>query len=72
MNRPGITLDPVVVEKGLIWQMFPVDFTTLEGTYSVYIYALDREHAVAVLSELKATAVLRDGDLVSITPGAKS
>ena len=72
MNCQGITLNPTVVEKGLTWHMFPVDFTTLEGTYSVYIYALDREHAAAVLSELKATAVLRDGDLVSITPGAKS
>ncbi|SDU87798.1 hypothetical protein [Pseudomonas mucidolens] len=72
MNRPGITLNPIVVEKGLTWHMFPVDFTTLEGTYSVYIYALDREHAVAVLSELKATAALRDGDLISVTPGATS
>ena len=72
MSGQGITLDPIVVEKDLTWHMYPVDFTTLEGTYSVYIYGLDREHAVAVLSELKATAVLRDGDLVSITPGAKS
>ena len=45
----------------------PVDFKTEEGTFSIYLYAINREHAVAVLLELKETAVLRDGDLVSIT-----
>ncbi|WP_254925890.1 hypothetical protein [Pseudomonas fragi] len=38
-----------------------------EGTFSVYLYAINREHAAAILLELKETAVLRDGDLAGIT-----
>ena len=57
----------MVVVGGVKWQLYPVDFKTGEGTFSVYIYALNREHAAAVLLELKETAILRDGDLVGIT-----
>ena len=45
----------------------PADFKTEEGTFSVYLYAINREHAAAILLELKETAVLRDGDLAGIT-----
>ncbi|SFP92975.1 hypothetical protein SAMN03159489_02213 [Pseudomonas sp. NFPP07] len=62
-----LTLDAVVIEQGRTWRLFPVDFTTVEGTFSVYLYALNREHAAAILLELKETAVLRDGDLAGVT-----
>lgn len=61
-----IILKQTVVEQGRIWALFPVDFTTAEGTFSVYLYAINREHAAAILEELKETAVLRDGDLIGV------
>ncbi|WIE52378.1 hypothetical protein [Pseudomonas sp. GM17] len=66
-TRNAIVLNQTVLEHGVTWHLFPVDFETPDGFPSVYIYALDRGHAVAVLQELKETAVLRDGDLVDIT-----
>ena len=67
MHKQSISLARVAMVNGLQWQLYPVDFKTEEGTFSVYLYAISREHAAAVLLELKETAVLRDGDLVSIT-----
>ena len=67
MNNQSITLAQMVTVGGIKWQLYPVDFKTVEGTFSVYLYALNREHAAAILLELKETAVLRDGDLASIT-----
>ena len=67
MNTQTISLARVAMVNGLQWQLFPVDFKTEEGTFSVYLYAINREHAAAILLELKETAVLRDGDLVGIT-----
>ncbi|VVN51284.1 hypothetical protein PS685_00616 [Pseudomonas fluorescens] len=67
MNSQSITLAQMVLAGGMKWQLYPVDFKTAEGTFSVHLYALNREHAAAILLELKETAVLRDGDLVGIT-----
>ena len=67
MNDQMISLSQVAEINGLQWQLFPVDFKTEEGTFSVYLYAINREHAAAILQELKETAVLREGDLVGIT-----
>ena len=67
MCNKAIPLARVAVVNGLHWKLFPIDFKTEEGTFSVYIYAINREHAAAILLELKETAVLRDGDLVGIT-----
>ena len=67
MNYQSIALARVAIVNGLQWQLYPVDFKTDEGTFSVYLYAINREHATAILLELKDTAVLRDGNLVGIT-----
>ncbi|MGG3793572.1 hypothetical protein ABEU86_04675 [Pseudomonas paraversuta] len=67
MNTQTISLARVAMVNGLQWQLYPVDFKTEEGTFSVYLYAINREHAAAILQELKETAVLREGDLVGIT-----
>ncbi len=67
MNTQSISLARVAMVNGLQWQLYPVDFKTEEGTFSVYLYAINREHAAAVLLELKETAVLRGGDLAGIT-----
>ncbi|NNG62459.1 hypothetical protein HKD51_12890 [Pseudomonas fragi] len=66
MNTQAISLARVAMVNGLQWQLYPVDFKTEEGTFSVYLYAISREHAAAILQELKETAVLREGDLVGI------
>ena len=67
MNTQTISLARVATVNGLQWQLYPVDFKTEEGTFSIYLYAINREHAAAILLELKETAVLRDGDLAGIT-----
>ena len=67
ISSQSIALARVAMVNGLQWQLYPVDFKTEEGTFSVYLYAINREHAAAVLLELKETAVLRDGDLAGIT-----
>ena len=67
MNTHTISLARVTMVNGLQWQLYPVDFKTEEGTFSIYLYVLNREHAAAILRELKETAVLRDGELVGIT-----
>ena len=67
MNNQAIFLAQMAVVNGMQWRLYPVDFKTAEGTFSVYLYALNREHAAAILLELKETAVLRDGELAGIT-----
>lgn len=67
ITSQSISLARVAIVNGLQWLMFPVDFKTEEGTFSVYLYTINREHATAVLLELKETAFLRDDDLVVIT-----
>lgn len=66
MCNKAIPLARVAVVHGLQWQLYPVDFKTEKGTFSVYLYAINREHAAEILLELKETAVLRDGELVGI------
>ena len=66
ISNQAISLARVTMVNGLQWQLYPVDFKTEEGTFSIYLYTINREHAAAVLLELKETAVLRDGDLVGI------
>lgn len=67
MSNKAILLARVAMVNGLQWPLYPVDFKTEEGTFSIYLYAINREHAAAILLELKETSVLRDGDLVDIT-----
>lgn len=67
ISNHAISLTQAAMVNGLQWQLYPVDFKTEEGTFSVYLYAINREHAAAILLELKETAALRDGDLVGIT-----
>ena len=67
ISSQSISLARVALVNGQQWQLYPVDFKTEEGTFSVYLYAINREHAAAILQELKETAVLRDGDLGGIT-----
>ncbi len=45
-----------VVENGMIWHEFSVEFETLEGLFSFSIFALSAEHASYMLEELKETA----------------
>ena len=66
ISNQAIYLAQTAVVNGLQWQLYPVDFKTEEGTFSIYLYAINREHAAAVLLELKETAALRDGDLAGI------
>ena len=52
-------LKPSVVVNGVRWDLFSVDYRTVDDqTFSVYIYALNKEHASYIVEELKNTATL--------------
>lgn len=38
------------------WKLFSVSWQSADGPFSMYIYAINMEHAVALLEELKETA----------------
>ena len=65
----GINLPLVVKEGGRTWKLFCVDYESEDSVYSVYIHAINREHASYKLEELKATGRLNPRDLVrSVKP----
>lgn len=52
---------------GREWRLYQVNFTTLEGEFGTFIYALSFEHAAAVVAELRDTARL-GGEVVGVVP----
>lgn len=51
-----VCLPLTTVVDGRTWQLHQVLFDTADGTFSTYIYALNDEHAVAIIEELKGSA----------------
>jgi len=45
-----------VIDRGVEWRPFIIDFDTQEGNFSFHLYAVDMPHAIERLEELKATA----------------
>lgn len=62
---------PLSVEvNGRIWRLFDVQFQSDDGICcSVYLYALNREHASYRLEDLKRTGKLADGDIEEVAGG---
>lgn len=58
MGHDAMKLANRVMVAGVWWKLFSVEFTTPDGKYSTYIYAIDAEHASYRLEEMKATAVI--------------
>ena len=58
MSGSTISLPASTVVDGRTWRLYAVDFTTAEGEFSTYLYALSFEHAAAILEELRQTARL--------------
>lgn len=54
-NKP-IPLALEAVVSGRSWLLYTFDFTTADGEFSSYFYALSDEHAAHILEEMKATA----------------
>ena len=48
---------------GRVLRLFSINYTTADGEFSTYIYALSFEHAAAIVDELKQTARL-SGEVV--------
>lgn len=46
------------VVAGRTWHCYSVEFTTADGNFLTYIYALSDEHASHIVEELRATAKL--------------
>lgn len=46
------------VVNGRTWRLFGLDYSTADGEFGTYIYALSFEHAAAIVEELKQTARL--------------
>jgi hypothetical protein len=47
-----------VVVDGVQWRPFTIEFETQEGAFHTQIYAVNWEHAVERLEELKQTAFI--------------
>ncbi len=58
MNTSPIQMPLTTVVNGRTWRLFGVDYSTADGEFATYIYALSMEHAVAIVEELKQTARL--------------
>lgn len=52
----SVNLDLSVFEGGREWKLFLIDFTTADGEFSTYIYALSFEHANYLVEELRNSA----------------
>jgi hypothetical protein len=60
--------EPLQVEQdGRTWHRFACEYTTADGKFGFHIYAISHEHAVAMLEELKQTAVVL-GQVTKIVP----
>jgi hypothetical protein len=58
MSAGTVQMPLTTVVNGRTWRLFGVDFSTADGEFSTYIYALSFEHAAAIVEELKQTARL--------------
>jgi hypothetical protein len=56
MTTEPIPLELRPVVNGRTWRLFSFDYSTADGEFSAYFYALSPEHAAMVLAELKETA----------------
>jgi hypothetical protein len=56
ISRKPIPLQLDTVVNGRKWLLYSFDFTTSDGEFSTYFYAISDEHAAHILEELKATA----------------
>ena len=53
-----VTLEPRVMVNGREWSLFSFEFTTVNGTFQSYIYAISFEPASYIIEEMKETARL--------------
>lgn len=58
MNENPIPMPLTTVVDGRTWRLFDVLYTTADGEFSTYIYALSFEHAALLVEELRQTARL--------------
>lgn len=59
MSWPHVVKMPATnVVDGGTWKLYGVDYTTADGEFSTYVYAISFEHASAIVDELKQTARL--------------
>lgn len=58
MDTGSVPMPLTCVVDGRTWRLFGVDYTTADGEFATYVYALSFEHAAAIVEELKQTARL--------------
>lgn len=63
--KKQIELPMSCVVDGRTWHLFTFDFTTPDGTFSSYLYAISSEHAAALIADMKETAQL-SGQMVGV------
>jgi hypothetical protein len=56
MVESEIQMPLSVAVDGRTWRLFSVEYGTVDGHFSTYIYALSDEHAAAIVAELRQTA----------------
>lgn len=53
-----IALPTTTRVDGRTWRLFSVPYSTADGEFSTYVYAISFEHAAAIVEELKGSARL--------------
>ncbi|WXL23934.1 hypothetical protein WG219_11260 [Ectopseudomonas mendocina] len=56
MAKNAVTLPLSVIQDGKTWALFSFEYSTPDGRFSSYFYALSFEHASYILAEMRRTA----------------
>ena len=65
-KQEGIPFPLVTKIDGRTWYCYGLNFTTTDGEFLTYIYALSDEHAQMICAELKETARI-SGQIIGFT-----
>ena len=58
LNTQSIPMPLTALVDGRVWGLFAVEYTTADGVFSTYVYALSSEHASYIVDEMRSTAKL--------------
>jgi len=60
----AVVLQLAVEVEGKSWRLYTYDFQTPDGLFVGYLYAISAEHAVALIEDMKESAVY-SGEIIS-------
>lgn len=58
MEQNAVALPITAIVEGMTWHLYSFEFTTPDGTFSSYLYAISPVHAAELLQDMRKSAVL--------------